>query len=1137
MCERAYRYVNPLRSFHFRCVHKYLFLPPANTKNTQRWDAADDCVERIDSIPHIFVIFHSIPIMGVRGLWRLLLPIGRRISVETLEGQVLAIDASIWLTQFLNAMRDPDSGSVKEAAHLIGFFRRLAKLRFHGIKPVLVFDGATPEIKVREVQARRRRREQFASNSTTHGIQRLAKRLLVQELKKLKGGTKHKVPGALSATFNLPAEELRGKYQEADDALPTNETSEQIAKALQEEEWNATVGGNAEEAVENDWDNSERPASQSTKGDDRNETSGDNPDFILQHLSSMSAHARKDAIEEAKRRQRLQSRREFMPVAGQPEDYSQVQVRNFLRSSRLNQNIVKLAKDAAAKDNFLLIGEAVASDSTRRIVFEKFNVHSTKRLLKNNQHSDSDEEIWPDNDKPPKLLHDSEDDELAGGGFLKDNPFLKKMHDSDDEIVVCGFSKSASVAKKIQELESDDSEESHCGFIFEEKPFFLDKISDNDNEGGGFVTDNQPDVSTSEHPSLLKRKVQIQAQLIEDEMLARAIQESENAEKLQAFGTENVEIYERKSDETLAQQQQGPNKLLKSHLSALEIDDDRKLPAKSSLPQVDIDSDGDDDIDWEDGDANDNEIIASLPDQPDYFGEMSIEEDNEDCEVGEEKMDHTSQSHEHTDMGGFDAHDFSLPIQNMNVAALEQAQATAANLTDWAGRAFRRAIAVHADETGKLDDDIPVLRPVFNTDHVDVVPMEHTSEKIPITRSQVEIVALSDEHNQNLIISNDQTASRTDISETTHGYPMNISSQLSMDAFHGGSTNLIIQDEFRSETEGKPEERDMETVTDEMKAEIIHLIRLFGIPYVEAPAEAEAQCAALEELGLVDGIVTEDSDVFVFGGKTIYRHIFEDQKYVEVYLSSDAERDLALTRNQFVGLAMLLGGDYTDGVKGVGIVNGMEILQAFDLTSGVKTGLIKFRKWLDGFDPGDVFGSKVSCDSKSPEQTFHIKHRSARQRWSAPTNFPSDAVLNAYLNPVVDKSEDTFSWGVPDLDGLVEFCRRNMGWEVGDTKAIIQPILDRTNTGMRQTRIESFFMKYEDNIKFANVKSKRLRDVLQEIQGEKTEILSQNSPYDSEDDHQKEVNETLIVVNDELAPPLAKRKKTTSKRGRPRGVK
>ena len=94
--------------------------------------------------------------MGVTGLWDLLSPAGRRIPVEALGGKVLAVDASIWLTQFVKAIRDPQTGEMSKNAHLLGLFRRLCKLLFLNIKPVLVFDGATPAIKRRTVAARRK---------------------------------------------------------------------------------------------------------------------------------------------------------------------------------------------------------------------------------------------------------------------------------------------------------------------------------------------------------------------------------------------------------------------------------------------------------------------------------------------------------------------------------------------------------------------------------------------------------------------------------------------------------------------------------------------------------------------------------------------------------------------------------------------------------------------------------------------------------------------------------------------------------------------------------------------------------------------------------------------------------------------
>lgn len=53
------------------------------------------------------------------------------------------------------------------------------------------------------------------------------------------------------------------------------------------------------------------------------------------------------------------------------------------------------------------------------------------------------------------------------------------------------------------------------------------------------------------------------------------------------------------------------------------------------------------------------------------------------------------------------------------------------------------------------------------------------------------------------------------------------------------------------------------------------MLQLFGIPYIIAPTEAEAQCAWLEEQGLVDGVVTDDNDALLFGAAHVYRHFFK----------------------------------------------------------------------------------------------------------------------------------------------------------------------------------------------------------------------------------------------------------------------
>ena len=59
------------------------------------------------------------------------------------------------------------------------------------------------------------------------------------------------------------------------------------------------------------------------------------------------------------------------------------------------------------------------------------------------------------------------------------------------------------------------------------------------------------------------------------------------------------------------------------------------------------------------------------------------------------------------------------------------------------------------------------------------------------------------------------------------------------------------------------------------------------------------------------------------------RNIFEGKKYVEEYRVQDVASELGMTRDKLIQLALLLGSDYTEGVAGIGIVNAVEIVNAF----------------------------------------------------------------------------------------------------------------------------------------------------------------------------------------------------------------
>lgn len=72
-------------------------------------------------------------------------------------------------------------------------------------------------------------------------------------------------------------------------------------------------------------------------------------------------------------------------------------------------------------------------------------------------------------------------------------------------------------------------------------------------------------------------------------------------------------------------------------------------------------------------------------------------------------------------------------------------------------------------------------------------------------------------------------------------------------------------------------------VTPEHNNECKRLLKAMGIPYVEAPCEAEAQCAELARAGKVFAAASEDMDTLTFSSPILLRHLtFSEQRKMPI---------------------------------------------------------------------------------------------------------------------------------------------------------------------------------------------------------------------------------------------------------------
>ncbi|XP_055592556.1 flap endonuclease 1 [Uranotaenia lowii] len=212
-------------------------------------------------------------------------------------------------------------------------------------------------------------------------------------------------------------------------------------------------------------------------------------------------------------------------------------------------------------------------------------------------------------------------------------------------------------------------------------------------------------------------------------------------------------------------------------------------------------------------------------------------------------------------------------------------------------------------------------------------------------------------------------------------------------------------------------------VTKQHAAEAKELLKLMGVPYVDAPCEAEAQCAALVKAGKVYATATEDMDALTFGSSILLRHLtFSEARKMPVqeFNYEKVIKGFELSTDEFIDLCILLGCDYCDTIRGIGPKKAIELIN-------------KYRSIEDILD---------NLDTK---------------KYIVPENWNYKQARELFKRPEVTEPESLeLKWTEPDEEGLVKFLCGDRQFNEDRIRAGAKKIL-KTKSTATQGRLDSFF--------------------------------------------------------------------------------
>ncbi|KAI0862455.1 hypothetical protein F4860DRAFT_113798 [Xylaria cubensis] len=211
------------------------------------------------------------------------------------------------------------------------------------------------------------------------------------------------------------------------------------------------------------------------------------------------------------------------------------------------------------------------------------------------------------------------------------------------------------------------------------------------------------------------------------------------------------------------------------------------------------------------------------------------------------------------------------------------------------------------------------------------------------------------------------------------------------------------------------------------------LLRLFGFIVHDAPGEAEAECALLQQSGIVDAVLSEDVDTIMFGcTRTLRNWSAEGSKgsktptHISMYDTQElCQGASGLDREGMVLVALMSGGDYLpEGIPGAGVKLACEAARAGfgkSLCQLKRANTSELASWKE----------RLAYELRHNESGFF---RTRHKALNIPEDFPNMEILRYYTHPVVSPATTLDrlrqqSWDREiDVQGLREFVRETFDW-------------------------------------------------------------------------------------------------------------